>query len=145
MPGVAAQINVPSSLQDDVFPEPSFDPAASETSGYANAFGGSNPPINTQKQAGHIPGTPQYANRIKFGKLTSTFFDKASADSLAVEAWQKGTPLSANGSIRLYEFSKPVGTGPFGGGYQTQVRVSMDAMGQIHGTPWGPVYYGPLP
>lgn len=53
-------------------------------------------------------------------------------------------PLGTNGTMRLHEFGKPVGVAPTGGGFQTQVRVSMDASGQIHGTPWGPMIGGPM-
>jgi RHS repeat-associated protein len=103
------------------------------------------PTINIQKQAGHVPGTPQYANRVAGGKLTSSFFDAKQAESVTVEAWQKGTPLGTDGKMRLFDFGKPVGVGPGGGGYQTQIGVSIDSGGKIHGTPWGPVFQGPLP
>ena len=103
------------------------------------------PPIAAQKQAGHVPGTPQHAVRLRSGKPTSTFFDAAQGESVTLEAWQKGTPLGTDGKMRLYDFGRPVAVGPGGGGYQTQVRVSIDANGRIHGTPWGRVHEGPLP
>jgi hypothetical protein len=103
------------------------------------------PSIATQKQAGHVPGTPQHAVRLASGKPTSTFFDASQAKSVTLEAWQKGTPLGTDGKMRLYEFGRPIGVKPGGGGYQTQVRVSMDAKGRIHGTPWGRVYEGAMP
>jgi hypothetical protein len=101
--------------------------------------------INRQKQAGHIKGTPQHANRVKHGKPTSTFLNPAEAEQLTLEAWAKGRPVGGQENLRIHEFGRPVGVGPAGSGYQTQVRVSMDASGQIHGTPYGPVHYGPLP
>ena len=64
---------------------------------------------------------------------------------MTLEAWQKGTPLGTDGKMRLLDFGRPVGVGPGGRGYQTQVRVSIDSAGKIHGTPWGPVFQGPLP
>jgi RHS repeat-associated protein len=103
------------------------------------------PPINVQKQAGHVPGTPQYVNRQAVGKMTSAFFNGKQGEAVTREAWAKGRPLGEAGSIRLYDFGYAIGTGPDGGGYQTQVRVSIDSAGKIHGTPWGPVFQGPLP
>ncbi|MGK3985800.1 hypothetical protein WME99_22325 [Sorangium sp. So ce136] len=103
------------------------------------------PPINRQKQAGHIEGTPQHTNRVASGKMTSTFLDPKKADALTQEAWAKGTPIGSNGDLRLYDFGTPIATGPGGGGYQTQIRVSMDAKGQVHGSPWRRVFEGPLP
>lgn len=92
--------------------------------------------INPQQQAGHVSGTPQYANRIKQGKPTSVFHASENADSLTLYAWQHGTP-TANPNIRIFDFQRPIGTG-FYGGSQTQVRVSVNSRGQIHGSPWGP-------
>jgi len=103
------------------------------------------PRINAQKQAGHVPNTPQLANRLRGGKRTSTFFSAEQADQVTIQAWEKGKHLSKDGKLRLFDFGKPVGVGPEGGGYQTQVRVSMDSAGTIHGTPYGPAFEGPLP
>ena len=96
-------------------------------------------PINRQKQAGHIWGTKEHTNRLKTGKLTSTFFDSEQGEAVTREAWDRGTPLGSDGVMRLFEFNRPIGRGPEGVGYQTQVRVSMNQRGQIHGSPWGPV------
>jgi hypothetical protein len=101
------------------------------------------PRINAQKQAGHVSGTPQHTLRVSQGKATSTFRNAQEAEALTREAWANGTPLDAN--MRVHDFGRAVGTAPRGGGYQTQVRVSVDARGTIHGTPWGPVHEGPLP
>ena len=103
------------------------------------------PGINAQKLAGHVSGTPQFANRIAQGRLTSAFRNAEEAQALTREAWARGTPLGADGKMRLLDFKRPVAVGPNGGGYQTQVRVSIDGKGTIHGTPWGPVFEGPLP
>lgn len=110
---------------------------------WAARQGGADPPINVQKQAGHVPGTPQHANRVAQGKITSSFFDAEQGEAATREAWQKGTPLGADGKMRLHDFGRPVGVGPHGG-YQTQVRASIDSGGKIHGSPWGPVFKGPL-
>jgi len=93
-------------------------------------------PISAQKQAGHIPGTPQYANRINQGKTTSAFFGEQSGNAWTQRAWQKGTP-TADPNIKIYDAGVSVGTGP-NGGMQTQIRVVRDSQGRIHGTPWGP-------
>ena len=77
------------------------------------------------------------------GKLRVTSSPEPYA--LTQEAWAKGTPLGSNADLRLYDFGTPVAIGPGGGGYQTQIHVSMDAKGQIHGSPWGRVHEGPLP
>ncbi|WP_437587639.1 RHS repeat domain-containing protein [Sorangium sp. So ce1000] len=103
------------------------------------------PPINRQKQAGHIEGTPQYKSRVASGKMTSTFIDPKKADALTQEAWAKGAPIGSNGDLRLHDVGTLVAIGPGGGGYQTQIRVSKDAKGQTHGSPWGRVHEGPLP
>ena len=54
------------------------------------------PKINRQKQDGHIKGTPQYQNRVKGQKPTSTWLDGEDADALTLEAWNKGTPVAGN-------------------------------------------------
>ena len=95
------------------------------------------PPISRQKQDGHIVGTPQNRNRIKIGKLTSTFDGSpAEADALTQEAWQKGTPVPKQPGVREYDFGRRIGTGGYGGG-QSSVRVSQDSAGKIHGHPIG--------
>jgi hypothetical protein len=95
------------------------------------------PPISSQKQAGHVKGTPQYKNRVKQGKPTSYFHDIKSAELLTREAWQKGTSLPGRPNVREYDFGHPIGIGPKGG-MQTKVRVHQDAKGRIHGHPSGP-------
>ncbi|HUT57768.1 MAG TPA: RHS repeat-associated core domain-containing protein, partial [Phycisphaerae bacterium] len=93
-------------------------------------------PIATQKQAGHVPGTPQYANRLKQGKTTSTFFGEKSGNAWTQKGWREGTP-TGDPNIKIYDAGVSVGTGP-NGGMQTRVRVVRDSKGRIHGTPWGP-------
>ena len=92
--------------------------------------------INSQKQDGHVKGTPQYKNRIKGGKSTSAFRSRKMADKLTRDTWDTGTPRP-DGS-RVKDYGRPIAEGP-NGGTQTKVRVTQDASGQIHGTPWGPV------
>jgi hypothetical protein len=95
------------------------------------------PPISAQKQAGHVSGTPQYNNRIKAGKPTSTFDgDMASAEKLVQEAWAKGTPVPGRAGVKDYDFGTRIGTSPTGQP-QTKVRVHQDAQGKIHGHPAG--------
>jgi len=94
------------------------------------------PPINDQKQNGHVKGTAQYANRLKAGKSTSTFADRATADSLTQDTWDTGTSQPDGSKIK--DYVRPIGEGP-NGGTQSKVRVTIDSKGTIHGTPWGPV------
>ena len=101
----------------------------------------SSPAINRQKQAGHIPNTAQYKNRLKpnnQGKVkpTSSFSNKASADRLTQEAWRKGKSVNGNPKLKEYDFKETIGHFP-NGTPQTKVRVSMDGKGRIHGTPYG--------
>jgi hypothetical protein len=92
--------------------------------------------IATQKQAGHIEGTPQYANRLKFEKSTSSWSDAVDNESLTRQAWAKGKPYKGRQDVREYDFGYVVGYGP-NGSPQTKVWVSMDGQGRIHGTPVG--------
>jgi hypothetical protein len=102
------------------------------------------PPIARQRQQGHIEGTPQHRLRMRQQDTTSTFLNPEEVDDLVVYAWQHGAPTGSQGNLRIYDFRRPIGVGSSGGGYQTQVRVSMDTRGRIHGTPYGPIYHGPL-
>ena len=95
------------------------------------------PPISSQKQAGHVKGTPQYLNRVKRGKPTSYFHDTKSAQRLTQEAWKNGILVPGRRNVREYDFARPIGIGPKGG-MQTKVRVHQDARGRIHGHPSGP-------
>jgi RHS repeat-associated protein len=94
-------------------------------------------PIAKQKQAGHIKGTPQNANRQKANKPTSTFFGEKSGERLTQGAFQKGTPVPGRPGVKDHDFGVSVGTGPKGG-MQTKVRVHQDKKGRIHGHPSGP-------
>jgi RHS repeat-associated protein len=102
------------------------------------------PGINKQKQAGHIEGTPQNIVRDSQGKPTSTFLNPSEANSLTEEGWAKGEQAGGQGNMRTYDFDRPIGAGPEGG-FQTRIRVSIGSDGLIHGTPYGPVFEGPLP
>jgi len=94
--------------------------------------------INSQKQAGHIPGTPQNILRIKQGKPTSTFYGPQSAEIATNIAIQRGTPLPNRPNVKEYDFGVGVGVGP-NGGTQTRVRVhTSPKTGQSHGHPSGP-------
>ncbi len=95
-----------------------------------------NNPISTQKQRGHVPGTPQYKQRIKDQKATSTFFREDQAVELTRRAWANGSPVRNQANKRDFEFGFPVGRGTRGG-FQTKVRVHIDKKGRIHGHPVG--------
>jgi hypothetical protein len=93
--------------------------------------------IARQKQDGHIAGTAQNTNRLRQGKPTSTFDGTADeADALTREAWERGSPVPDRPDIREYDFGRPVGKGPNGGG-QSVVRVHKDQKDRIHGHPSG--------
>ena len=93
--------------------------------------------ISKQKQAGHVPGTPQNANRKKQGKPTSSFFGEKSGERLTQKAFEKGKPVPGRPNVREHDFGVSTGTGP-NGGMQTRVRVHQDTKGRIHGHPSGP-------
>ncbi|MBA3570095.1 MAG: RHS repeat-associated core domain-containing protein [Pyrinomonadaceae bacterium] len=94
--------------------------------------------INPQKQAGHIPGTPQHVNRIKQGKASSTFHGEPSGEMATQIANQRGTLVPGRPNLKEYDFGVGIGTGP-NGGTQTCVRVhTSPKTGQIHGHPSGP-------
>jgi RHS repeat-associated protein len=95
------------------------------------------PRINPQKQAGHTPGTPQNANRIKQGKPTSTFKSKEQGEAVTRETQRTGTPQPGRPNVKEKEFNEPVGSGPKGGD-QTRVRTHEASDGSIHGHPCGP-------
>ncbi|MFL0194161.1 hypothetical protein ACJDU8_00945 [Clostridium sp. WILCCON 0269] len=49
---------------------------------------------------------------------------------LTQEAWMKGAPAKPDGSVRIYDFGRPVG--PNG---ETRVKVHVNTIGNIHGYP----------
>lgn len=96
------------------------------------------PEISSQKQAGHVRGTPQHANRIKQNKTTSTFHGERSGKMATEIANRRGTPLQYRPQVKEFDFGIGVGTGPKGG-TQTRVRVhTSPKTGEIHGHPSGP-------
>ncbi|MBL9067778.1 MAG: RHS repeat-associated core domain-containing protein, partial [Sphingopyxis sp.] len=102
------------------------------------------PKINPQKQAGHTPGTPQNANRIKQGKATSTFKSKEQGEAVTRETHRTGSSVPGRPNVKEKEFTEPVGTGPRGGD-QTRVRTHEASDGSIHGHPCGPERPCPQP
>ncbi len=95
--------------------------------------------ISAQRQAGHLAGTPQYANRVKQGVPMSVWEPGANVDGLTRHAWQHGSPVPGRQNVRDFDFGFRVGSGP-SGGWQSRVRVHMDHQGRIHGHPVGPEY-----
>jgi len=93
--------------------------------------------IAAQKQAGHIRGTPQYANRIKAGKDTSTFFGRRSGERLTRDTYATGTRSTSRPGVIEKEYGVATGTTSRGSS-QTAVRVHESADGRIHGHPCGP-------
>lgn len=102
--------------------------------GSSDAAREDSPKINQQKQAGHIKDTPQYNNRIKQGKVTSSWDTGNNPDELTIEAWKKGTPVPGRPQMKEYDFGRQVGTSS-NGNPLTKVRVSQDGGGEIHGHP----------
>ena len=94
--------------------------------------------INRQKQAGHVPGTPQNVNRTKQGKPTSSFFGDKSGEKLTRDTYENGSPVPGRPNVKERDFGISTGTGP-NGGMQTKVRSHQSPKtGQIHGHPSGP-------
>ncbi|MEN9855026.1 MAG: hypothetical protein RLZZ157_152 [Pseudomonadota bacterium] len=94
--------------------------------------------INVQKQAGHVRGTAQNANRIKQGKATSSFYGHGSGEMATRIAHERGTPVRGRPNVKEYDFGVGVGSGP-NGGTQTRVRVhESPRTNKIHGHPSGP-------
>ncbi len=105
--------------------------------GQSNASTG--PKIAEQKQAGHVPGTPQNENRKAQGKPTSEFFGAKSGEKLTQSGWQKGTPVPGKPEAKVWKPGISTGTGP-NGGMQKEVKIHQDKKGRIHGHPSGPEY-----
>ncbi|APU18756.1 hypothetical protein [Actinoalloteichus sp. GBA129-24] len=95
--------------------------------------------ISTQKQARHVLGTREYAQRKDGPHGESAFFDVESADRLGREAWEKGLPAGKQRRhVRDYDFGYPIGVDGQGC-YQTRVRAHLDRKGRLHAHPSGPV------
>ncbi|WP_019631758.1 hypothetical protein [Actinomadura atramentaria] len=93
--------------------------------------------INGQKQKGHVRGTPQYENRKKAGKPTSTWAgDESFANHHTYDAWYQGTPDPKRPRVRTHDYGPDHVTGYSPQGQpQHKVRVHMDDDGTIHGHP----------
>jgi RHS repeat-associated protein len=110
---------------------------ATDQNGRVNATS-NNIPINKQKQAGHIAGTPQNKNRIKQGTPTSSFFGKKSGEKITQKTWQEGMVVKINKTETVKELDLGVSTGTEpNGGTQTRARAHQNANGEIHGHPSG--------
>ncbi|ASO18333.1 hypothetical protein FHR81_002736 [Actinoalloteichus hoggarensis] len=94
--------------------------------------------ISTQKQARHVLGTREYAQRKdeKTGGA-SAFFDEEAARVLVRRTWQEGFPVAGKNHVREYDFGYPIGVSSRGS-LQTRVRVHLDNKGRLHGHPCGP-------
>jgi hypothetical protein len=93
--------------------------------------------IASQKQAGHIRGTPQWKQRMKAGKLTSTWrHSHRWARWHTRLAWTFGRRTGGAGGERVLRFPWRVGRAN-GGGWQHSARTVCGKSG-CHGTPWWP-------
>ena len=93
--------------------------------------------INKQKQAGHVPGTPQNRERQKQGKPTSTFFGAKSGDKLTQDTARNGTVIRTDpngGETRRKNFGVTTGVDA-NGKFVTGVETRSDARGVVHGFP----------
>jgi len=81
------------------------------------------PKINDQKQDGHVKDTPQFKNRVKQGKPTSSFDSREQADHLTKDTYKTGKPVPGRPNQVVKDYGTPVGTGP-NGGTQSQINGS---------------------
>jgi hypothetical protein len=94
------------------------------------------PAIARQQQDRHLKGTPQYRQRRKLGKPTTTWDDPTEADPLTREAWRKGTAMRGRPRVRDWDAGRRIGADPEGRSL-THIRVSWDNQGRIYGWPAG--------
>ncbi|WP_110945320.1 hypothetical protein [Paenibacillus phocaensis] len=80
--------------------------------------------MDAGKQGKHVPG---HGNNVS---TKSQWPSGQNGVQLTQQAWMKGTPVKADGSVKTYDFGKPVG--PNG---ETRVKVHIDSKGNIHGYP----------
>jgi RHS repeat-associated protein len=82
------------------------------------------PPVNAGKQGNHVPGHP---NNIP---TKSQWPADENGVGLTQQAWQKGTPVKPDGSVKTWDAGGPIG--PNG---ETRVKVHINSNGEIHGYP----------
>ncbi|WMT18164.1 pre-toxin TG domain-containing protein [Parageobacillus toebii] len=83
------------------------------------------PKVDAGKQGKHVLGHP---NSIP-GKKTQ-WPEGEDGVKLTQEAWVKGTVVKPDGSVKIYDFHKPIGVNG-----ETRVKVHIDKKGNIHGYP----------
>ncbi len=83
------------------------------------------PKVDAGKQGKHVLGHP---NSMP-GKKTQ-WPEGEDGVKLTQEAWVKGTVVKPDGSVKIYDFHKPIGVNG-----ETRVKVHMDKKGNIHGYP----------
>ncbi|MDU0353646.1 RHS repeat-associated core domain-containing protein [Paraglaciecola aquimarina] len=113
----------------------------SEESDDSGSEDGGDPEIKRQKQNEHIEGTPNHKNRSKQAEspedLPSTWDNPEEADSLTIEAWNRGEIVKGNPNVKILDFGRRVGTKGDKSFGQKAVKVVRDGKGKIHGTPTG--------
>ncbi|WP_186321409.1 DNRLRE domain-containing protein [Bacillus sp. FJAT-22090] len=82
------------------------------------------PKVDAGKQGKHVPG---HGNNVS---TKSQWKKGQNGVQYTQEAWMKGTVVKPDGSVKIYDFGKPVG--PNGA---TKVKVHLDKKGNIHGYP----------
>ncbi|MCY7855126.1 T7SS effector LXG polymorphic toxin [Bacillus sonorensis] len=83
------------------------------------------PKVDAGKQGKHVLDHPN----SMAGKKTQ-WPKGQNGIELTQEAWVKGSSVKPDGSVRIYDFKKPVGTNG-----ETRVKVHIDRKGNIHGYP----------
>lgn len=102
-----------------------------------------NPAQGAPAQADLPPGFkvrvmgPTAAYPMGYWRLRNPDGHYVDPDGLTRTAWQNGTQVPNNSNLRIYDAGRPTGRGAYGG-TQSQIRVSINGRGLIHGTPWGP-------
>jgi hypothetical protein len=94
------------------------------------------PPIARKRQDRHIEGTPEYRERRKLRKPTSTWDESGEADPLTREAWRNGTAVRGRPGQREWDAGRRIGADADGGSL-TRIRVARDKQGRIYGWPAG--------
>ncbi|MGC4377585.1 hypothetical protein WD019_11685 [Fictibacillus sp. Mic-4] len=82
------------------------------------------PNVDAGKQGKHVLGHPNHI------QSKSSWPEGTNGVELTQLAWQKGEIVKPDGSVKKFDFQKPIG--PNG---ETKVKVHMDKKGYIHGYP----------
>ena len=93
------------------------------------------PLINVQQQESHVLNTAQFRNRVKQGKPTSVFPDRATAEAAVTEAKQLGKQVPNRPEVLEHDLGRIIGTDLLGNPTSV-VRVHLKPSGVYHGYPF---------